>query len=135
MANLVATLKINLTYQAPGGGSVAIPQKSYTVPYGASCAGQLDIPDGTVDGASFDIPFGSIATGATAALIYNGTSFPLELKINGSAVVCEIAAGGAHLICQADLPAGVPLTALAVLATDTTVGVERVEYFVFGDPE
>jgi len=135
MANKTATFKINLTYEGPGGTSVAVAQKTVNVPYGASSAVQIDIPDGTTDGTSFPVPFGSIGTGATALYLINNTSNDLELTFNGSLVTFEVAAGGVCLVLQSDLPAGVPLTAATVVATATTVGVERVDCFVFGDPE
>lgn len=135
MANLTATFKINLTYQGPGGGSVSVPQMSKSIPYAADSSGHVDVPAATADGASFTIPFGSIATAATGALIVNNTEQELEVKVNGSAVLYDLPVGGAMLICAEDVPLALPLTALAVLTTALTVAAGRVDYWVFGDPE
>lgn len=137
MANKTATFKVNLTYEGPGSTSVTVAQKTINVPFGASCIGEIDLPADVADGNSFSVPFGTIATGASAVYLINNTTQDLEVKYNGGLVTKELAPGGALLVCADALPVGVPLTAVALVATATPnpAAVERVSYFVFGDPE
>lgn len=135
MANLTATFKINCTYQGPGNTSVSVAQKTVNVPYAADSCGHIDLPADVGDSDSFDVPFGAIEDGATAVYLVNGSSQDLEVKYNGGAVTKELPAGGVLLFCATELPGLVPLTAVALVATAAGSAVERVDYFVFGDPE
>lgn len=135
MADLTANLKMILTYPAPGGGTVTVPQISTNVPYQASSVGFIDIPADVSDSDEFEVPFGSVGTGATMVLILNGTDQDLEVDINAAGVSCEIPAGGHLVIDGAALPAGVPVTGVKLIATASGSVATRVGYFVFGDPE
>jgi hypothetical protein len=129
MANLTATVRVNLVYQAPGGSSITVPQQTVDLAYGADSEGHVDVPSGTGAAVDFDIPFGSIAA-ASAMLLINNTSQDLTLLINGDLTGQTLAAGK-------PLYVHTPLTEAKVVTTDVgpSTETERVSFFVFGDPE
>lgn len=128
MANLAGTAKINLSYQAPGGGTVQVPQKSSSLSYSESSCGTGAIPAGTVADDPTSVPFGTIAT-ASGMYLVNNTTQVLNLKINGGSDVIPIAANGGVALVQAALTSAT----LVATATGPTADPEPFDYFVFGD--
>jgi hypothetical protein len=135
MADLIANLKLILSYQAPGGGTVSVPAISINAPFQASVVGFLDVPDATIAETPVAVPFGSIADGATLVVLQNQTGQELDITINGQTSDVAFSDEGVAVIAAASLPDGTPLTALGVITTAPQAGPGKVGYFVFGDPE
>lgn len=136
MANSVATLKLALTYAAPGGQSVTVPQQTINAAFQASSVGFVDIPDATAGDTEIPVPMGSIGTGATLCILKNNSGQDLKVEINGAAAPShDLPAGGFTVIAMADLPTARKLTAISVATTGVQAGAGSVEYFLFGDPE
>lgn len=135
MANLLATLRLSLVYPAPGGQSVTVPQIQVNVPFQGSSVGFIDVPDETAAEAEIAVPFGTVDEGAGLVFLQNDTGQELDLKINGEASDMALAPGAVWCSASAALPAGTPLTELAVVTTAEQSGSGRIGYWVFGDPE
>lgn len=130
--NFNATLNLKYTPPgAPAGSGVAALTSAGT--YQAGQAGTTDIPPGTVVGASFSIPFGSV-TAAKLFVIRNNASSEISVKLNGSASpVFNIPPGGEFVYSAPTAPGAVPLTSVAFLTTEDPTTTERVLWWCFGD--
>jgi len=123
-----ATAKLSLTYIAPGN-SAATTNLSASIAYVGSSAGFLDIPEGTADGASFAVPFGSVGE-VKAVAIQNNTATPKEIAVNGSEDVFELAAGAMFVVAG---PTASDITSLDVIETALSTADGQVSYVVLGD--
>lgn len=128
MSNLTGSVRINLVFQGPSGGTTTVPQKTATLTYGESSEGSGGVPAGSVADAEIPVPFGTI-TAATALYITNDTTQVLNLKVNGGSDTIPIAANGGVALVQAALTDAT----LVTTATGPTAELERFGYFVFGD--
>jgi len=133
MANKTASLKVTLTYAAPGGGNASVSLDPLSVPYAAMSADTIDVPDAEAASTDHTISFGSVGTGATLLLVLNKTGQPLTLTVNGGDLVSSIADGKYALLSPGDL-GGSPITSAKVTTTDIQAGAGSVDTFVFGDP-
>src|SRR5262245_17403121 len=128
MANLAGTAKINLSYQAPGGGTVQVPQKTAALSYGESSIGTGAVPSGTEVNDTVSIPFGTINI-ASALYVINYSTQVLGLKVNGGSDTVPVAANGGVVLVQAALTSAT----LVATATGPTVSTEYFDYWVMGD--
>jgi hypothetical protein len=133
MANKTCSAKMVLTY-IDDDGNTKTSTTSLTANYQAFGEGTMDVPDTTTSATAFDIPFGSIADGATALEVVNKTGQDMTLKLNGSLALCDLPDGSGILLTAADVPAGTPLTAASLTTTATQAGAGTIAYKVFGDP-
>lgn len=136
MSNKIGSLKVTASFPGPGGSTVSASE-SVLAAFAASSYGQVDVPDQTAGAVAFDIPFGSIAVGASGILVQNNMGQDAILKINGSAALNDIPDGGVVLIAAAGLPASAKLTALSLTTTATVDGsttARTVDFWVLGDP-
>lgn len=130
-ANSTAALKLNMIYATPGGGSATIPTMSVNALFQGSSVGFIDIPATTAAG-DFDIPFGSIDTGASLAIVRNRTGQDLEITTNGNDTGVAIPDGGVHVVGSATF-SGAPLLSITCTTSNTQSGAGQIDYFVFGD--
>jgi hypothetical protein len=136
MANEIGSIKVIVSFPGPGGAMVAASENVLAA-FAGSSFGQVDVPDMTAGATAFAIPFGSIATGASAILIQNKMGQDAVLKINGSAALNDIPDNGVVLIGAAALPASAKLTSLSLTTTATVDGStidRKIDFYVLGDP-
>ncbi len=134
MANKSASLKITLSYQAPGGSQASFAPSTITIPYSAQAESTVDVPDTTAAATVFPVPFGSIADGATMLIVQNNLDTAITLKINGGDLENSIPAGKFGMVQVGDLGAA-PITSADIVTTaDPQAGDGSVDCFVFGDP-
>ncbi len=136
MANAIGSVKVTISFPGPGGSTVA-GAENILAAFAGSSYGQVVVPDATAGATAFAIPFGSIATGASAVLIQNKMGQDAILKINGSAALNDIPDDGVVLIGGAGLPAAGKLTALSLTTTatvDGSVTPRKIDFWVLGDP-
>ena len=125
-----ATAALNLRYTSPGN-SQSVANLNAMIEYVGSCAGFLDIPEGTVDGATFAVPFGSVGA-AKSITLQNNTALAKEIAINASEDVWSIGPGAMLII--AGIAAG-NITSITVIETATSGADGTVAYVVLGDSE
>ncbi len=123
-----ATAKLVVSCIVPGGGSQTL-NLSTSLTYVGSASGFLDIPEGAVDGTSYAVPFGTVATPKMVAL-QNNTAQSLEVAINASEDVFTIGAGDMLVLAG---PTALGVTSVSVLTTATTTADGNVAYIVLGD--
>jgi hypothetical protein len=128
-----AVLARDLLHQVPGVSEQIDPSSAISAPYSGENVGILDIPDATLSGTEFTVPFGSIAVGATLLVIKNTNNQDVILTLNGSANLFRIAPGGFFIYAAASQPAGVPLLSASVKLTAVQSGAGTVQYHVFGE--
>jgi hypothetical protein len=135
MANKTASLKVTLTYAAPGGGNASVSFSTLAVPYQAQNESTIDVPATTAAATEYQVPFGSIEDGATLLIVVNRTDFPLTLKLNGGDLEQAIPVGEFAIVELGTTIGASPVTAASVTTTDIQ-GAEAgsVDCFVFGDP-
>ncbi len=105
---------------------------SVAVLYTAFNRGKLDVPAGTVSTTVFTVPVGSLLK-VTGVWIKNATLQDMTLKINGSAALQKVAAGGTIFLADPAASA-TPITAITLTATATETLAASIKYAVFGDP-
>lgn len=128
------TLNLSLVYTPPaapansGQASLAV-----THTYNASNVGSIDVPNGTVVGTVFPIPFGSL-TAAKTLVIRNNLTAEVGVRLNGAvANNFNIPAGGELVYSAPTAPLAVPITAAALVTTVDPTALERCVFMVFGD--
>jgi len=123
-----ATAALSLRYISPGN-SASVANLNATIEYAGSCAGFIDIPEGTADGADFPVPFGSVDE-AKCVCFQNNTTLAKEISINESLDVWELAPLGMLLL--SGVAAG-GITSISVIETATATADGTVSYVVLGD--
>jgi hypothetical protein len=123
-----ATISAALKYIAPGNSSANV-NLAASVAYVGESAGFLDIPEGTADGASFAVPFGSVAAPKLIAL-QNNTATAKEIAINASEDVWTLGAGDLMILGG---PAALGITSVSVIETALSEADGNVSYVVLGD--
>ena len=135
MSNKTATVSVNMSYSGPGGQSVVVPAIVTLPTYSALCTGTIDIPALASKATKYEVPFGSVGTGATCVFVKNNAGQDVSLLYNSAATsTCDVPDGGVAMHASADLPADVPLTKLEVMLPAAQVAAGSVDYWVLGDP-
>ncbi len=117
MSNKTATFSIGIDYVDEDGADQT-KTDSVACLYNAVNRGILDVPAGTT---------------VTGVRIRNRTLQDLTLKINGSAALQKVAAGGAIFMADPTFSAA-PITAITLTATTTETLSASIGYVLFGDP-
>lgn len=128
MASAVFTS--GLTY-SPGGGGTLTQGFRAAFDYAAVSAGKYDVAATSVTAVA--IPFGGVGS-ALGVIIQNNTDCAVEVKINGSAALYNLAAGGLLMHWAPKSPAALPLTSITV--TPVTGGptvAGSIDYVVLGN--
>lgn len=123
-----ASINAALKYIAPGN-SAATTNLVATVAYVGSSTGFLDIPEGTLDGVEFAVPFGTVGEPKVIAL-QNNTALDKEISINGSEDVWTLGPGDLMILGG---PVALGITSIDVIETDTAGADGNVSYVVLGD--
>lgn len=140
MANQTATVQVSASYYDPDDQRAAIGRSTVECPYTAQAHAAIDVPDTTAGATEYDVDFGSIGTEATLVVIRNLTANgvnpgqDLILKINGSAALQRIPAGGFVAFGNPKAAGGSPITAISLTTTATQDGPGKISTHVFGDP-
>jgi hypothetical protein len=133
----MSEVAINVALVFPLTGDPAAQTKphplSVVAPYTQSSKGVVAVANGTVTSTAKSIPFGSIATEATAFVLRNRTSQELEVTLNGVDTMWTIAKGAVLAFAQPSSGDGVPITAITLTTTATQSGTGEIDYWVFGD--
>lgn len=132
MANKTLTKKSIYTYTDADGASQN-KTTTVSVPYTSMVEGELDVPDQTAGSTAFTIPVGTIAK-ITGLYIKNNTTQELSLKINGSAALNNVPAGGTVEQASPDDAAASALASASLTTTATVDGAGTIAYKVYGDP-
>jgi hypothetical protein len=130
-----AVLNLTLSHFPPGAGVAAQVALAITSNYVAAEGGTLDIPNGTLSGVEFDLPFGTVDTDGLMFVFKNTNNQDMMLRLNGSANLTRVAPGGMVMIGHPTAVSGgvpTPLLAASVLTTAPQVGAGTVNYYVFG---
>lgn len=134
MANRIATISVDLSYQGAATFTVAAPRMIVHPGYLAYNTGIVDIPAGSVTGAEFPVPFGSSTT-ASAVIIRNVSAETLRLATNGATGAGIDLPDGGLFVFAATGPAPVAsLASVSLSALRVCVTAGSFEYWVFGDP-
>jgi len=128
------TMTFNMTYTPPGGPlNSGTFSKVVSFPYTAMTSGILDIPDSTVGGVVFPIPFGTINANAQVLLIYNLNNKDIGIRLNGSpADIYQVPPGGILTAGNPTTSIANPLLSASIVTTALQVGTGTVEFFVLG---
>jgi len=101
--------------------------------YNAAAVGSIDIPNGTIVGTVFSIPFNSVDNAKTV-IIRNDMTSDVGVRLNGAvADNFELAPSGEMIISNPVAPGTTPITQIDVVTTADPTNLERLFYFVFGD--
>lgn len=134
MAAKQFTVTVGLQYtppSAPDNSGVSTLGTSGST--NAQNAGTLDIPNGTVVGTVFGIPFGSVSA-AFCCIVKNNMSSSIGVRFNGApADEIEIAPSGEFMLSGSAAAAGTPLTQVDIVTTADPTSTEQIHYWVFGD--
>lgn len=123
-----ATARLQVSFTGPTNVGTAVAMAA-TLAYVGSAAGFIDIPKTTVTATTYQVPFGSIASGKVAA-IQNNTGQDLHVSVNGSEDVFTVPPGG---VCMPSCGEAAGITALSVTTTATMTEDGTVSYLVLGD--
>lgn len=135
MSNKIATMKVSLSYTDEEGNPATLGPIACACPYQGQIHGALDVPDAEASATVHAVPFGSIGTAATLAIIENKTGQELAVKLNGAATASHhIAAGGVMAFGEAVAPGTTPLTSISLTTTAPQVGAGTIAFHLFGDP-
>jgi len=134
MAAKTFTITLGLQYTPP-----ASPDNSGVSTLGTSGsvnaqnAGTIDVPNGTVVGTVFGVPFGSVGA-AFSVLIRNNMTSAIGVRLNGAvADEFEIVPGGEFMLSGNAAGSGTPLTQVDLVTTADPTTTEQIYYWVFGD--
>lgn len=134
MATKQFTVTVGLQYTPPSA-----PDNSGVVTLGTSGntnaqnVGTIDVPNGTVVGTVFGIPFGSVSA-AYCCIIKNKMTSSIGVRINGAGSdTFEIAPSGEFMLSGSAAPSTTPLTQVDIVTTADPTSTEQIDYFVFGD--
>ncbi len=136
MSNKTLTLKVNASYVGPNDEAINMPQLSKTVPYMALSEGIIDVPASTASATVYTLPFGSIDTALTGAIIENRTGQDLLVTINTNTTSAHLASGGLFVLGEQQSATTLPVTAITLkttaLQSPTMAG--EIGFRLFGDP-
>jgi hypothetical protein len=134
MAAKQFTVTVGLQYTPPSA-----PDNSGVVTLGtqgstnAQQVGIIDVPNGTVIGTVFPIPFGAVSA-AYCCIIKNNMSSAIGIRFNAAvADNFELAPGGEFMMSGSAAAAGTPLTQVDVVTTADPTSTEQIFSYVFGD--
>ncbi len=130
MANKTATFSMTIRY-TDEDEVAQLKTDEVACLFTACNRGIVDVPAGTVSTTVFTIPVGSLAK-VTGLRISNLTLQGMTLKINGSAALQRIAAGGTVFLADPSWSA-TPITAVTLTATATETLAASIAYACFGD--
>jgi hypothetical protein len=128
------TLSLGIQYTPPSAptnsGSATLSVQSQ---YNAQNVGQIDIQTTDLSGATFVVPFGSVASGKVVS-IKNMMSSDIGVRMNGAiSDNFRIPSGGVFVYAAPTAPTLTPLSSMTVVTTATPTQVENVHFWVFGD--
>ncbi len=130
-----AVLALTFAHVPPGAAVASQAVVSVTSDYVAQEGGTLDIPDGTLSGVEFPLPFGTVDVDGIMFLFKNTNNQDMLLRLNGSAGITRVAPGGILMIANPTVASGggpTPLLAASVATTAAQVGAGTFNYYVFG---
>jgi hypothetical protein len=130
-----ATLSATLSFLPPGVAAACQAAMSVVSNYTSMEGGTLDIPDATVSGTVFALPFGSVNQDARAFVFKNTNNQDMWLRLNGSSNLYRVPPNGSIFIAHpADASGGspTPLLSASVVLTANQSGSGTVNYYVFG---
>lgn len=127
------TEALSLTYQAPGGATVAQSIAVNQATYSAQSGGTIDVPSGSPSGLAFPIPFGSVATPIGIAIIARAAAVGAYFNGATAGTALPLPTGGSIVAVAPRGMAGPGFTSAVIVSNGPAGAAGQVDYLVFGD--
>lgn len=140
MANKTASVSVSASYTDPDDARAAIARVNLDCPYAAQSHNAVDVVDQDAADTPYEVDFGAIGTEATLVVVRNLTANGTDpgqdmiVKINGSAALYRMPAGGFIAIGHPAAAGATPVASMTLTSTATQNGPGKISTHVFGDP-
>jgi len=134
MANDAFTVNMTLQWTPPSAAANSgLATLASTGTENAQSVGRLDIPNGTVVGTVFGVPFGTVGE-AKVCIVLNQMTSPIGIRLNGAlADDFELGPGQTFALFGGVPGTATPLTQVDIVTTADPATTQYVNHWVMGD--